>query len=89
MPAARRLRFGPLPAPPEAAKPKRERVEKPKGPRVKVKIDPALVSKARELRDRYLERVNESLVLPAARAKYDVTRQIAGPVGLPLSVEAA
>ncbi len=58
------------PAPePGAAKEKRPREKKPK-----VKNDPKLVAAARELRDRYLERVNEAHYLPAARGKYEVSR---------------
>ena len=53
------LFFAP-PAPVIAVKEKPPREKKPKTPRVKAKIDPQLVAKARELRDRYLERVNES-----------------------------
>ena len=50
---------------------KRERRAKPK-----VKIDPQLVSKARELRDRYLEHVNDQPLLVAPRGKYDVSRAL-------------
>ncbi|MGB7156530.1 MAG: hypothetical protein WBD40_00605, partial [Tepidisphaeraceae bacterium] len=75
----RRLHFGPPPAPPGAPKPQGEKVEKPKTPRVKLKIDPALVSKARELRDRYLEQANELRLIgtPMGRGKYDVSRTLA------------
>jgi hypothetical protein len=55
-------------------KPKREK--KPK-----LKNDPALVAKARELRDRYLEQFNSGgagLILPAG--KYEVARQLPPPV---------
>ena len=38
----------------------REKKTKPKAHRVKVKADPAIVAKARELRDRWLEQVNAS-----------------------------
>jgi hypothetical protein len=69
------LRFA-LPPPTESAKPKRGCVEKPKARRVKVKIDPQLVAKARELRDRYLERYNDQRTLPPASGKYDVSRAI-------------
>jgi hypothetical protein len=52
--------------------------EKPKRPKKeKVKADPVLVAKARELRDRYLEHFNSGLVhggLP--NTKYDVSRQL-------------
>ena len=47
-----------------------------KAPRPKRKADPKLIAAARELRDRWLEKVNEdpSLILPAG--KYDVARQL-------------
>jgi hypothetical protein len=71
--AAFSLRFGPPPAPPREPKAKRERTKKDK-----VKIDPALVSKARELRDRYLEHLaaNPSAALSMASGKYDVSRAL-------------
>jgi hypothetical protein len=63
------LQFGkPTPAKQKAP---RERVAKPK-----VKVDPQLVAKARELRDRYLERVNSEPLLLAGGGKYDVSRAI-------------
>jgi hypothetical protein len=43
---------------------------------VKVKIDPALASKDRELRDRCVERQDEWLPSAAARGKYDVARAL-------------
>ena len=51
---------------------------KPKKPRApRQKNDPKLVSAARELRDRYLEQVNSSMLLPpGACGKYDVSRQL-------------
>ena len=41
-----------------------------------MKIDPKLVAAARELRDRYLERANDPLLLSAQEpsGKYDVSR---------------
>jgi hypothetical protein len=76
---SRRAQFGspdsePLPLPAarkdKSAKPKRE----------KVKADPVLVAKARELRDRWLEQVNASagdaLSAQGVRGKYDVSRQL-------------
>jgi len=60
----------PAPTPPAPA-PKPE-----KAPRPKTTIDPQMVAKARELRDRYLEQVNDRLLL-APSGKYDVSRQIA------------
>ena len=65
-------------APPAPVKEKPPREKKPKPPRVKAKIDPQLVAKARELRDRYLERVNDHLLI-APSGKYDVSRCLAAP----------
>jgi hypothetical protein len=66
-------------APPEQPKPAKPE----KAPRPKTPIDPALVAKARELRDRYLEQVNDRLLL-APSGKYDVSRLPSAPVsGLP------
>jgi GNAT superfamily N-acetyltransferase len=67
----RGLHFGP-PVQAKAAKEKPKREKKPK-----LKNDPALVAKARELRDRYLEQFNSGLsqgALPAG--KYAVGRMI-------------
>jgi ribosomal protein S18 acetylase RimI-like enzyme len=50
-------------------KPVRERTAK-----VKVKIDPQLIAKARELRDRYLEHVNSEAHTLRAMGKYEVGR---------------
>ena len=65
------LFFVPSPPPEARAKPQR-------APKEKVKIDPQTVAKARELRDRDLERVNsdERFVLPVATGKYDVSRSL-------------
>jgi hypothetical protein len=58
------------------AKPKASR-----GPKPKVKNDPKLVAAARDLRDRWLEKVNspggEPLLL--SQGKYDVSRTLASP----------
>jgi hypothetical protein len=80
------LFFAP-PAPvPSAVKEKQAREKKPKTPRAKAKIDPQLVAKARELRDRYLERVNESPeALPAPAARYDVSRTLPAMSAVKLS----
>ena len=43
--------------------------------RPKTTIDPQLIAKARELRDRYLEQVNDQLLL-APSGKYDVSRAL-------------
>jgi hypothetical protein len=71
----RGLRFADPAPSPEAAKPKK-RAEKPK-----VKIDPKLITAARELRDRYLEQANDRLLI-APRGKYDVSRAVE-PVLIP------
>jgi hypothetical protein len=48
---------------------------KPQKPRrQKVKVDPVLLAKAKELRDRYLEQFNAGMVLP--NAKYEISRQL-------------
>jgi N-acetylglutamate synthase-like GNAT family acetyltransferase len=80
MPPTRRgARFGP----PSANDVPDQVVEKPKPEkkkREKAKADPALVAKARELRDRWLERVNApgaSVLL--SHGKYEVARELAGP----------
>ncbi len=51
-----------------------KKVKKPRKPRQK--NDPKLVKAARELRDRYLEQVNEGRLLPGGCGKYDVSRQL-------------
>ncbi len=72
------LRFSlPTPQKPEV-------MDKPKPvKRTKVKADPRMISAARELRDRWLERINETPILPSA--KYEVCRQISeSPRSMPL-----
>jgi hypothetical protein len=50
-------------------------MRKPK--REKFKNDPKMVEAARERRDRYIEQINEGLLLPpSACGKYDVSRQL-------------
>jgi hypothetical protein len=66
-------------APPPAAKAAKEKVKREKRP--KVKIDPQVAAKAREFRDRYLERYNSGMVLP--QAKYAVARELTGPASQP------
>jgi hypothetical protein len=59
---------------PEAAE------EKPKrGPKPKVKHDPAHIAAARELRDRWLERVNADPSILTSSGKYDVARALESP----------
>ncbi len=43
------------------------------------KNDPRLVAAARELKDRWLERINSGQYLPMANGKYEVSRGIEGP----------
>jgi hypothetical protein len=57
-------------APAPRARAKRE-------PRAKTKCDPRLIAAARELRDRWLEKVNAGVLLPAEAGKYELTRRIA------------
>jgi hypothetical protein len=74
----------PAPPAPPAQPPKPE--SKPAKPeRPKERLDPQLVANARELRDRYLEQVNERLLL-APSGKYDVARALTAPAApaLPL-----
>jgi hypothetical protein len=75
------LRFGnPAPPPPE---------KKPREKRAKIKNDPKYVAAARELRDRWLEKVNApggaSLLLPSG--KYDVSRTLSAVEGSRALVE--
>jgi hypothetical protein len=56
----------------EPVAPKEEKPVKPK--REKIKADPALVAKARELRDRWLEHVNAGQASIESAGKYDVVR---------------
>lgn len=62
----------PVPERIEAAR-KKGKLPKPKADRIKPKADPALIAKARELRDRWLERVNAH-GLELIAGKYDVAR---------------
>jgi len=83
------LRFAPakLPGAVEAGLPGAGAGVKEKRPRekkVKQKNDPRLVAAARELRDRWLERVNDTPLLDAA--KYDVTRAIGGEARVEMEV---
>ncbi len=59
---------------PEAAKLKPDK--KPREKKPKVKNNPMHVSAARELRDRYLEKVNQNPLAIEASGKYDLTREI-------------
>src|SRR5947209_2335571 len=75
-------------APPKLeAKAEEKPAKAAKGPRTKRKHDPRLVAAARELRDRWLERVNAgAAALPVARGKYEVRRGIEGEVGVRLAL---
>jgi hypothetical protein len=64
----------PAPAPAEPPKPP---AEPPKPAPPKVMIDPQMVAKARELRDRYLEQVNGGAYLLEGAGRYDVSRALA------------
>jgi hypothetical protein len=63
-----------------------KKAEKVKQPRQKFKNDPKMVAAARELRDRYIEQINQGLLLPpSACGKYDVSRQLeAAPTAMEL-----
>ena len=76
-PTRRRVQFGPPSDAPEAVVEKVKLGKPAKPKREKVKADPALVAKARELRDRYFEQFNSGLALP--RGKYAVGRELAAP----------
>jgi hypothetical protein len=61
----------PIPAPPAQPEPTPAKAARPKE-----KIDPQLIAKARELRDRYLEQVNDRLLIASGGGKYDVSRSL-------------
>jgi hypothetical protein len=77
------LRFGPpvallpAPVPPPVAAPKPSREKQSAEKHHGEKIDPAYLQAARELRDRYLERLNERPGATASCGKYDVSRALA------------
>jgi hypothetical protein len=56
-----------------------ETVEPTRPKRAKVKADPELIAKARELRDKYLEQANEAVGMIASAGKYEVSRQVEKP----------
>jgi hypothetical protein len=60
-----------VPLSPESTKKQGGREKKPK-----LKTDPVLVAKARELRDRWLEHVNSGAALIESAGKYDLTRAL-------------
>jgi hypothetical protein len=70
-PALGRLCFAP--PKPVIEKPKREK-------RAKVKNDPKLVAAARELRDRWLERVNSDPLALPSHGKYEVSKELSAPL---------
>ena len=67
------LRFAPKVVEAEVKAEPRKRAKKPK-----VKIDAKFVAASRELRDRYLEEVNERGFKLTSNGKYELTRQSAG-----------
>ncbi len=75
-PVSRKVHFVPPGAtlPPVVDEKKDEPVEKPKVKRKKAKIDPKYIAAARELRDRYLEQVNEKGFRLESTGKYEVVR---------------
>ena len=87
-PTTRHLQFGrPGTIMPVIEEPKSQLAEKPKRERApKVKVDPKFVTAARELRDRWLEKVNAHPSLigspTSSTAKYDVTRAIESRVSV-------
>jgi hypothetical protein len=50
--------------------------KRPRAKRAKIKIDPSVATAARELRDRWLEEINQDEQLLESRAKYDVSRAL-------------
>jgi hypothetical protein len=53
-----------------------EKARPARAPKQKVKNDPEFVAAARELRDRWLEKVNAEPLLIGSSSKYDVTRAL-------------
>jgi hypothetical protein len=85
-PTRRQVQFGPPSDGPEPVVEKVKLGKPPKRKREKVKADPALIAKARELRDRWLEKVNSGQaggLIPIEQGKYDPV------VALPQRVEPA
>jgi hypothetical protein len=80
-PTRKRVQFGPPGAKPIVlANEKTPEMKPPSKPLAKpaaAKIDPKLVSAARELRDRYLEQINATPLLSCG--KYEVARALPGP----------
>lgn len=72
------LRFD-IPKQGEAVPEKSQHAAKPKAERVKRACDPRLVAAARELRDRWLERVNADPSIFESNGKYDVGRALPSP----------
>jgi ribosomal protein S18 acetylase RimI-like enzyme len=62
---------------PEPEKPAAEKNPRKKKPAAK--IDPKYLAAARELRDRYMEKINSDPRALLSSGKYDVARQLAGP----------
>jgi hypothetical protein len=72
------LKFG-IPKETAPAKVKSKKANAGGTPTPRKKNDPKLVAAARELRDRWLEKVNSGLYLPQAEGKYEISRQLAAP----------
>jgi len=81
LPPPRRVQFGSrptrsMPQPPPATENPKPRTKPPADKPPAAKIDPKLITGARELRDRYLEHINSPGNDPAPKMKYEVSRQI-------------
>jgi GNAT superfamily N-acetyltransferase len=61
-------------------------VRPPKEPKPRRKADPTLIRAARELRDRWLERVNDNPAMLAGNARYDVSRALSNNEPPPLPI---
>ena len=77
-----RVQFGPPPSNPQPAPPPEKKTEAAgiergrSAKKPKAKNDPRLVAAARELRDRWLERVNADPTALPSEGKYDVSRAV-------------
>jgi hypothetical protein len=60
-------------------KPSRKKEPNQKTERVKPENDPRLVAAARELRDRWLEKVNAGPSALSSQGKYDVSKALSAP----------
>ena len=69
------VQFGPPPAKAGVAAQPEKHAPAPRAKPPRQKIDTALIAKARELRDRYLEQANDRMLI-APRAKYEMSRTL-------------